>query len=263
MGSVNAYLNEIGRVAVLSKEQQLSHSRRVREWLDYDGGKDAAPKAIQRMGKRSMDRMVESNLRIVIEIAKKYTNNKAELEDLIQEGNLGLITAVEKFDPTRGYCFSTCAYWWVRQGITRFLSNQSRTIRLPCNVTEAGRKIEGYRIKVSRERGRGPSIAEIAEALSMKESQVLFTLQALSIEPQSLDGASAGHRSMETGAKHELIAAKTISDEEVEELRGLDAALESVREMVERLPTLERLSVEGVAFDRLTQREVAESLHLS
>jgi RNA polymerase sigma factor (sigma-70 family) len=162
------YLNEIGRHPVLGQEAQLRHCRRIRAWCTFtpEGATDPDPKAapahIIRAGRRSMDTMVRTNLRLVVYVAKSYQKRGLDLMDLIQEGSLGLVRGLELFDPTRGYAFSTYAFWWIRQAITRAIYNQSRLIRLPVNTQDKLHRIQRFVTSYTNTHGHYPTTPEIA-----------------------------------------------------------------------------------------------------
>ena len=166
---VRMYLKEIGKVPLLSAEEEIELAQRMEE------GDQEAKK-----------RLAEANLRLVVSIAKRYVGRGMLFLDLIQEGNLGLIKAVEKFDYRKGYKFSTYATWWIRQAITRAIADQARTIRIPVHMVETINKMSKMQRKLTLELGYEPSVTELAEALEMSEDKVMEIMQ-IAREPASLE----------------------------------------------------------------------------
>jgi RNA polymerase primary sigma factor len=204
--SVRAYLNQIGKVALLSAEAEVEVSKHVEAGLyaaerlrlgaaaEDTGSEQLSPQLrrdlrwIVRDGERAKNHLLEANLRLVVSLAKRYTGRGMDLLDLIQEGNLGLIRAVEKFDYAKGYKFSTYATWWIRQAITRAMGDQSRTIRIPVHMVEIINKLARVQRQIRQETGREPTRQELATALDLTVERVL-EIQDHAREPVSLDQA--------------------------------------------------------------------------
>jgi RNA polymerase primary sigma factor len=193
---VRMYLQEIGRVPLLDAQQevelamQMEAGRRAAEKLEDAASLPAPDRVIiQRaklQGDRAQQRLVEANLRLVVSIAKKYVGRGMPLLDLVQEGNLGLMRAVEKFDYRKGFKFSTYASWWIRQAVTRALADQGRTIRVPVHMVETINKLAAVQRNLSQELGREPSIEEIAADLELEPAKVT-ELRRIAQDPLSLE----------------------------------------------------------------------------
>ena len=193
---VRMYLQEIGRVPLLDAQQevelsmQMESGGRADEKLKAEAELSPTEKVMldrdHRLGKRAQERLVEANLRLVVSIAKKYVGRGMPLLDLVQEGNLGLMRAVEKFDYRKGFKFSTYASWWIRQAVTRALADQGRTIRVPVHMVETINKLAGVQRALSQELGREPTIEEIASDLELAPEKI-NELRRIAQDPLSLE----------------------------------------------------------------------------
>ena len=184
MSSLSDFLGEIGRHQLLTPEKELTMGRKVQEMVvlinrcQSAGGKgpaceysDAEKRKIK-TGEKAKNEMITANLRLVVNLAKRYQGKGLELLDLIQEGTLGLTRAVEKYDPSRGHRFSTYAYWWIRQGLNRALSTQSRTIRIPVNINEKLTKLRSAKSKLMQLKGISPTSIELAEEMKITKEEI-------------------------------------------------------------------------------------------
>lgn len=202
--SVRSYLRDIGRIPLLEHAEEILLGRKVQRLMEIkDIEKEMAVQSQDdlagilgisslelkrqlRDGTRAKDKMVTANLRLVVSVAKKYTKRNMELLDIIQEGTIGLVRGVEKFDPSRGYKFSTYAYWWIRQGITRAIAEKSRAIRLPIHVTENLNKLKKAQRELSQINGEMPSVFQLADYMKISVDEIK-DLMHKSQQPTSLE----------------------------------------------------------------------------
>ncbi len=207
--SVRAYLRDIGRVPLLEHDEEILLGRKVQRMMALEGTRDTCEscngvkltdkelaeelsidyKDLRRElrdGKKAKEKMVTANLRLVVSVAKKYTKRNMELLDIIQEGTIGLVRGVEKFDPGRGYKFSTYAYWWIRQGITRAIAEKSRAIRLPIHVTENLNRLKKAQRELSQLNGRIPDVFQLSAELGLTVEEIK-DLMCKARQPTSLE----------------------------------------------------------------------------
>lgn len=219
--AVHMYLKEIGKVPLLTAEEEIELAKRVR-------AKDVEAKR----------RLTEANLRLVVSIAKRYVGRGLLFLDLIQEGNLGLIRAVEKFDYTRGYKFSTYATWWIRQAITRAIADQARTIRVPVHMVETINKLVRVQRELTQRYGREPTAEEVAEEMGLSKEKVR-DIQRTAQEPVSLESPTGEEEDSELGDFIVDMCAEQPSDVVARKIRS-----EALARVLESLPLRERKVLE-------------------
>ena len=247
--SVRAYLRDIGRIPLLEHDEEILLGRQVQRLmelkemkkeleLDDEGlanAMDTSLKEIKkelRNGEKAKDKMVTANLRLVVSVAKKYTKRNMELLDIIQEGTIGLVRGVEKFDPGRGYKFSTYAYWWIRQGITRAIAEKSRAIRLPIHVTENLNKLKKAQRELSQINGEMPNVFQLSDHLGLTVEEIK-DLMCKARQPTSLE--------IKIGENRDTALIDLLEDETQlpDTLLEQQFIKEDIRELIKDLPEMQ------------------------
>ena len=247
--SVRAYLRDIGRIPLLEHDEEILLGRKVQRFMELQEMKkemglndeglaeamDVPIKSIRRElrdGARAKDKMVTANLRLVVSVAKKYTKRNMELLDIIQEGTIGLVRGVEKFDPGRGYKFSTYAYWWIRQGITRAIAEKSRAIRLPIHVTENLNKLKKAQRELSQLNGQMPNIFQLSDYLNLTVDEIK-DLMCKARQPTSLE--------IKIGENRDTALIDLLEDEDQLPDRLIERQFikEDIRELIKELPEMQ------------------------
>ena len=248
--SVRAYLRDIGRIPLLEHDEEILLGRKVQRLMEIKEteteleikDKESLAKAFGltikelrkeiRDGEKAKDKMVTANLRLVVSVAKKYTKRNMELLDIIQEGTIGLVRGVEKFDPGRGYKFSTYAYWWIRQGITRAIAEKSRAIRLPIHVTENLNKLKKAQRELTQLLGQMPTVFQISDHMGMSVEDIR-DLMCKARQPTSLE--------IKIGENQDTALIDLIEDETQlpDTLLETQFIKEDMRELITELPEMQ------------------------
>ena len=248
--SVRAYLRDIGRIPLLEHDEEILLGRQVQRLMEIKACEEllSNPNKEQladslgltikelrkeiRAGEKAKDKMVTANLRLVVSVAKKYTKRNMELLDIIQEGTIGLVRGVEKFDPGRGYKFSTYAYWWIRQGITRAIAEKSRAIRLPIHVTENLNKLKKAQRELSQMNGYMPNVFQLSDHLGLTVDEIK-DLMCKARQPTSLE--------IKIGENRDTALIDLLEDETQLPDMLLDQQFikEDIRELIKDLPEMQ------------------------
>ena len=248
--SVRSYLRDIGRIPLLEHDEEILLGRKVQRLMEIKACDELAStstnedlagvlgitvKDLKREmseGEKAKDKMVTANLRLVVSVAKKYTKRNMDLLDIIQEGTIGLVRGVEKFDPGRGYKFSTYAYWWIRQGITRAIAEKSRAIRLPIHDTENLNKLKKAQRELSQMNGEIPNVFELSKYLNLSVDEIK-DLMCKARQPTSLEIKIGENRDT---ALIDLLEDKTQLPDLLLEQQFIK---EDIRDLIDELPEMQ------------------------
>jgi len=278
--SVRSYLRDIGRIPLLEHDEEILLGRQVQRMMEIKACEDllhnpseeelAASLEIttkelkreMRAGKRAKDKMVTANLRLVVSVAKKYTKRNMELLDIIQEGTIGLVRGVEKFDPGRGYKFSTYAYWWIRQGITRAIAEKSRAIRLPIHITENLNKLKKAQRELSQLNGELPNVFQLSDYLELSVEDIK-DLMCKARQPTSLE--------IKIGENRDTALIDLLEDETQlpETLLESQYIKEDIRGLIDDLPEMQaavismRYGIGDDQFEPMSMTAIGQILNMS
>ena len=241
--SVRSYLRDIGRIPLLEHDEEILLGRQVQRLMEINAVEEQdkatalgiSSKELRKQvrdGEKAKDKMVTANLRLVVSVAKKYTKRNMELLDIIQEGTIGLVRGVEKFDPGRGYKFSTYAYWWIRQGITRAIAEKSRAIRLPIHVTENLNKLKKAQRELSQMNGYMPNVFQLSDHLGLTVDEIK-DLMCKAHQPTSLE--------IKIGENRDTALIDLLEDETQlpDTLLEQQFIKEDIRELIKDLPEMQ------------------------
>ena len=278
--SVRAYLRDIGRVPLLEHDEEILLGRKVQRLMEIREIQQELGTSTQhvvadamklslkelkreiRDGEKAKDKMVTANLRLVVSVAKKYTKRNMELLDIIQEGTIGLVRGVEKFDPGRGYKFSTYAYWWIRQGITRAIAEKSRAIRLPIHVTENLNRLKKAQRELSQMNGYMPNIFQLSDHLELSVEDIK-DLMCKARQPTSLEVKIGENRDT---AIIDLLKDETQTPEMLLEKQFIK---EDIRSLISELPDLQaavismRYGIGEEVLEPLSMTAIGQILNMS
>ena len=278
--SVRAYLRDIGRIPLLEHDEEILLGRKVQRLMQIKEAESElevkdndslaqvlglTTKELRRElrdGERAKDKMVTANLRLVVSVAKKYTKRNMELLDIIQEGTIGLVRGVEKFDPGRGYKFSTYAYWWIRQGITRAIAEKSRAIRLPIHVTENLNKLKKAQRELSQMNGAMPNVFQLSDHLDLTVDEIK-DLMCKARQPTSLE--------IKIGENRDTSLIDLLEDESQLPDMLLERAhiKEDIRELIKDLPEMQaavismRYGIGDEMFEPMSMTAIGQLLNMS
>jgi len=278
--SVRAYLRDIGRIPLLEHDEEILLGRQVQRLMEIKGIREdlevktdedlskvlgITPKELKRElrdGEKAKDKMVTANLRLVVSVAKKYTKRNMELLDIIQEGTIGLVRGVEKFDPGRGYKFSTYAYWWIRQGITRAIAEKSRAIRLPIHITENLNRLKKAQRELSQMNGYMPDVFQLSDHLGLTVDEIK-DLMCKARQPTSLE--------IKIGENRDTSLIDLLEDETQlpDTLLEQQFVKEDMRELISELPEMQaavismRYGIGNEMLEPMSMTAIGQVLNMS